>query len=618
MPHTLLCSLGTSPAIVLEALIAGPSGRLRDRYARLRCITTSNIPDKVKWLRARLADREFADLDVEIIQVPDFGELSSQEDHERFMESLIGFYLTHGTGADGPVSGERMLPDVCISGGYKTMSSGLLQAAHFLGARRVFHVFAEQFREVYNRHPETIADIRKGFDEDLVKVIEMGAEPGRSSILLQLEALRAAPQKMAFIRRQLLQVDQLAGHAETLQELPFPVLARFDAELLESLRSPASAWLGSGLFEQLPKIELHCHMGGFATDGPLLHEVRAAAEWPQELRALAAPDFPAAWPHPEKPIPLNDYRSLGDATGSKLLKDPGCLEKHIELLYAHFQKERVVYAEVRCSPNNYAFPDKDRTALTVLQHMQQVFERCMKKAQEDGSFFVQVNLIIIVTRKRDGDLSDISRHLALAVTAHQPFRQTESPRCRVVGVDLAGFEDVSTRPMYFETDFDIAHRTGVAVTAHAGENDEVESIWQAVFRLKSRRLGHALNLFDAPDLFRAVVDRRIGIEMCPFANYQIKGFNPMEGCPEYPLLKYLRAGALVTANTDNIGISRAGLTENLKFLCRLCPEISMLEILQLQANAIETAFLSLEERIQIRRRIGEQLLQWSERRGGVG
>ena len=48
----------------------------------------------------------------------------------------------------------------------------------------------------------------------------------------------------------------------------------------------------------------------------------------------------------------------------------------------------------------------------------------------------QVNLIVIATRKQSGDLSDISRHLALAITSAQHL--SESGLCRVVGVDLAG------------------------------------------------------------------------------------------------------------------------------------------------------------------------------------
>ena len=180
--------------------------------------------------------------------------------------------------------------------------------------------------------------------------------------------------------------------------------------------------------------------------------------------------------------------------------------------------------------------------------------------------------------------------------------------CTVVGVDLAGFESKETRAGYFAADFIGVHRCGLAVTAHAGENDLVEGIWQAVFQLNTRRLGHALHLLDSPDLMRSVVDRKIGIEMCPFANYQIRGFVPMKNINvNYPLMNYLKMGALVSVNTDNIGISNANISDNYLFLSELCPDISRMDVLQLIRNAIETAFIPSEFRIKLISQFSDQI-----------
>jgi adenosine deaminase len=73
--------------------------------------------------------------------------------------------------------------------------------------------------------------------------------------------------------------------------------------------------------------------------------------------------------------------------------------------------------------------------------------------------------------------------------------------------------------------------------------------------------------------------------------------------PGYPLLDYLRKGVAVTVNTDNIGISAASLSHNLLFLSSLCPGVTRLEILQLQANALDVAFVSHTERQEIRQHI---------------
>ena len=229
----------------------------------------------------------------------------------------------------------------------------------------------------------------------------------------------------------------------------------------------------------------------------------------------------------------------------------------------------------------------------------------MRQSAQKGDDGCHVNLIIIGTRQTGGGFrAGIARHLALAVTSAEHWTDEES--CRVVGVDLAGFEDVTTRAHYFREEFAAVHRCGLALTVHAGENDDAEGIWRAVFDLNARRLGHALSLAESPELLQSVTDRGIGIEMCPYANFQIKGFPlPPSQSTRYPLLDYLRRGARVSVNTDNIGISSASLTENLRLAGRLCPGLRRLDLLQLQRNAIETAFATARQRLRLHARCSQ-------------
>jgi adenosine deaminase len=206
-----------------------------------------------------------------------------------------------------------------------------------------------------------------------------------------------------------------------------------------------------------------------------------------------------------------------------------------------------------------------------------------------------VNLIIIGTRQTSGDFrTAIGRHLMLAVTAAGHWRADDT--CRVVGVDLGGFEDATTRAHYFREDFKAVHRCGLALTVHAGENDDAEGIWSAVLDLNARRLSHALSLRQSDDLRRAVADRGIALEMCPYANLQMKGY-PLDDASadsamRYPLLDYLRAGLRVTLNTDNSGISAASLTDNRLLAARLCPGLTRLDVLRLQRHALDAALVS--------------------------
>lgn len=603
---TLLISLGTSPAIVPEAFLLGGV-----EFGAVHVLTTSSIPERdvgfvEGWFREHAPSVEMT-----VTRVGDFKDFESERDHFTFEEVLYRWWLEKAAGG---------LPYVCLSGGFKTMSAAMQKAAAVLGAAEVFHVLAGSIypsaRDPERMQPASTAEqIQDSLKRGQIHWIRLGAESGWP----QLRGVRAEDYPLVELRSEGVQrwvraegdgfrnhlrgiverSHHIAGAWSDLADLPFPVLATWSPADLGWLREPVDADGDVGWVRGLPKIELHCHLGGFATHGELLGEIRAAAECPDVLSGLETPLLPDGWPLPEKPVALGDYMKLGNATGSALLKDRGCLRRQCELLYAHLLEQRVLYAEVRCSPANYA--GDGRSPWQVLSEIKAAFDDCMW--DEPGC---HVNLILIATRRASGDYrAAISRHLALAVSAAEHWTGTDE--CRVVGVDLAGYEDRETRAHYFREEFTGIHRCGLALTVHAGENDDAEGIWRAVFDLNTRRIGHALHLVDSPELMRSVADRGIGVEMCPYANYQIKGFTPMPGKADYPLKRYLDAGIRVTVNTDNIGISGASLTDNLLLAARMNPRLTRLDLLRLLANGIDAAFISPTVRASLRSQFEQAL-----------
>jgi adenosine deaminase len=596
---TLLVSLGTSPAIVPEAfLLPGVE------FTAVHVLTTEK-PD-VSLVREFFA-RHAPKAALTITRVDGFTDFRSEADHFHFEEVLYRWILQTQT-----TRAERY---VCLSGGFKTMSAAMQKAAAVLGAAQVFHVLCDLPAP---QQPKTAKEIEAARSGGHLHWIKLGGESGWPqfqrdttadfplTLVKEQDGVRwvSAPDD-AFRKRLSAIVERshnIAGAWERIGDLPFPVLATWPNGALDWLSQPVNPETDRDWIASLPKVELHCHLGGFATHGELLQAVRASAEKKEKLPAIAEPPLPPDWPLPKSPISLKNYMELGNANGRQLLTDPGCLRRQCELLYRHFRQQNLLFAEVRCSPNNYI--SEGRSAWQVLTEIRATFQQCMDK--DPGC---QVNLLIIATRKDSGDRSDISRHLALAITAAQHW----TSGCRVTGVDLAGFEHKETRAALFATDFEAVHRVGLAVTVHAGENDDAEGIWQAVFKLNARRLGHALHLVDAPDLQRAVADRGIAIELCPYANLQIKGY-PLDAAvasaapsDRYPLHNYLRAGIPVTINTDNIGISAASLTDNFLLAARLCPQLTRWDVLRLLAHAVQAAFLPPSERAQLRSRIQEHL-----------
>lgn len=613
---TLFVSLGHSPAVVPEAFLL-PGVEFRSVH-----VLTTEEP-RVDLVR-EFFSQHAPGVRLTVARVAGFRRLDDERDHFHFEEVLYRWIL-----AAGAEPGQRYF---CLSGGFKTMSAGMQKAAAMLGAAEVFHVLADRCcprPDGQSREPETPSEILMASRNGHLHYVKLGPEPGWPALrgltaadfplqsVAEREGIRWVRAPDDGFRRYLQQILERTRNITSvwdhLHELPFSVLATWPSADREWLAQPLDPnhpvdrdWLA-----RLPKIELHCHLGGFATHGPMLHRIRSAATDAPRLPPLRDCDPPAGWPLPDQPVALRTYMHLGDNNGTHLLRDPGCLREQCRALYEHLVGQQVLYAEIRCSPANYADPSRGRSPWDVLVDIRQTFQQCMEaSARRAGARAVcHVNLILIATRKDQGDYrADIVRHLALAVTAAEHW--TDPTQCRVVGVDLAGYEDVTTRAHYYREEFTAVHRCGLAVTVHAGENDDAEGIWRAVFDLNARRLGHALSLRESPQLLRSVADRGIGVELCPYANYQIKGFPldtalPPENPRVYPLRYYLDCGLRVTLNTDNIGISGASLADNLLLAARLCPGLSRLDLLRLQRHAIETAFCPAAERLALMNRLAK-------------
>lgn len=610
----LLCSLGLSWPVVAEAFHfrgPGPEG-----YGAVHVITTSHedVDPGLRDLLAYFRDR-FPSVTLTCTRVADFRELRHERDHLAFEEVLCRWVL-------------ELVPNpaqrhVCLAGGHKTMSAAMQQAASILGAAEVLHVLAEGISWEPGgrpRDPRTGTEIDEAVRRAAIHFVRLGGQARWPQVagyqaadfplkLVDVDGpvrvVRAPDLSLTGAIREIIARSlRIAESWSDLDDLPFAEIAAWPRAEMEWLREPLDpdapqdrAWV-----EHLPKIELHTHLGGFASHGDDLARVRSATSKGRSFPP--AVDLPVGWPLPPSPCSLTDYMKLGNATGSALLKDPGCLREQCERLYAHLQAAGVTYAEVRCSPGNYA--DGSRSAWEVLNDIRGTFNRCMAEAEGASGACCHVNLLIIATRRPDGDYrASISRHLALAVTAADHWGEADG--CRVVGVDLAGYEDRTTRALYFREEFTAVHRCGLALTVHAGETDDAEGIWSAVFHLNARRIGHALHLVDAPELMRSVADRGIGVEMCPYANVQIKGFAPFNGIRKYPLRHYLSAGIRVTVNTDNIGISAASLADNLLLAARLDPSLSRLDVLRLLRNALDTAFVSPRARRGLAARMAAHL-----------
>ncbi|MBO4739120.1 MAG: hypothetical protein J5606_06115, partial [Bacteroidales bacterium] len=293
---------------------------------------------------------------------------------------------------------------------------------------------------------------------------------------------------------------------------------------------------------------------------------------------------------------IERYEQLGDLQGSSLLDHPLSLELTMRLLLNRCIKENVKYLEIRCSPFNY-----ESEGFSV-DDVVQLICRMMDSVSDK----IESSLIFIISRHRGDSTSDYV-DLVKRLKDKQWF-------CKFFrGFDLAGNESIKTPEELRDSFMDILKEC-YNITIHAGETEEVESIWQAVYHLNAERVGHGLKLLNNEDLLTKFLERGIAVEMCPSSNFQIVGFrdnyfpNETANLPEYPLKAYLDKELKVSVNTDDPGISLTDMTHELHKAARMTQGgLSKWDVLQLICNGFRSAFYPYELKKKMIRKVETEI-----------
>ncbi|MCP4169055.1 MAG: adenosine deaminase [Chloroflexi bacterium] len=237
------------------------------------------------------------------------------------------------------------------------------------------------------------------------------------------------------------------------------------------------------------------------------------------------------------------------------------------------KQEGIDYIELRFSPVFMAEPN----GLKPTGVVEAVADGIETGAAETG---VRANLIGI-----------ISRHYG----PESGWRELDallSQRNRFVALDLAGDEANWPGDLFVEH-FRRARDAGWAITVHAGEAAGPESVWQALRDLGATRIGHAVRAGEDPALLDYMAESQIGIEANLTSNVQT---STVPDYPSHPLKDWMDRGLLATINSDDPGISAIDLPYEFDVAAPaagLNPE----QIRQAQANALEIAFLSADEKV---------------------
>jgi adenosine deaminase len=234
--------------------------------------------------------------------------------------------------------------------------------------------------------------------------------------------------------------------------------------------------------------------------------------------------------------------------------------------------EGVHYLELRFSPRFMAEPHNLDAAGVV----EAVVQGAQEAARDTG---IKVKLIGIMSRTYGVENCWAELNALLTQKDH------------IVALDLAGDEIQFPGELFIEH-FRRGREVGWKVTVHAGEATGAESIWQAIHELGATRIGHGIRAIEDPALLDYLAEHRIGLEINLTSNVQT---SVVDSYASHPLRQLLEGGVLASINSDDPVISGIDLPYEYEVAAPaagLTPE----QIQQVQQNALDTAFLSSEEK----------------------
>jgi adenosine deaminase len=182
-------------------------------------------------------------------------------------------------------------------------------------------------------------------------------------------------------------------------------------------------------------------------------------------------------------------------------------------------------------------------------------------------------------------------------TCHRELDALLAHRDQLVAVDLAG-DEVKFPAQRFAAHFKRVLDAGLRVTVHAGEADGPRSVWAAIHDLGATRIGHGIHSLQDPALVAYLIEHRIGLEIGITSNLQV---GIVDSYASHPAKAILQQGILANLNTDDPTISGIDLRHEYEVAA---PAAGLDPVLtrKAQANALEMAFLSEDERASLRRK----------------
>ncbi len=171
----------------------------------------------------------------------------------------------------------------------------------------------------------------------------------------------------------------------------------------------------------------------------------------------------------------------------------------------------------------------------------------------------------------------------------------------VCGLDLAGAEGLYPNELYKNL-FTHIKQTRIPYTIHSGEALGAESVNIAI-DYGAKRIGHGVRAIENENTLKRIIDNKIPLEFCPTSNINTCVF---EDYSNMLIIEYLKRGAIITLNSDNMSISSTDVRQEFNNIIDTF-SLSKEDVKGLLLNSANSAFTNNEIKRQLISQINKNI-----------
>lgn len=317
--------------------------------------------------------------------------------------------------------------------------------------------------------------------------------------------------------------------------------------------------MNKDLIEQIPKVELHCHLDGSVSMATLT-ELAEKEHMPlTELNQVVAPPDCTS---------LLDYLKGFEIILALLQSKENLTVATIDVI-EQAAKDHVRYLELRFAPMLH-----QEQGLTLKEVIEAVTTGV---AIGEERFDIKVRVLICGMRNHLPE-----KNLELIETVANLM----TPASPIVGFDFAG-DEANYPPETLKELIAVLQERSLSFTLHAGECGCPRNVYESV-NLGAKRIGHGVALEQSLEMMAFCQEREVLLEICPTSNLQTKA---VASLAEYPLRKFLDAGLLCNISTDNRTVSNTNLVKEYQLMVDYC-QLSLAELAKINRDSLEKSFAS--------------------------